>query len=133
MAQILVQAPFSPAEGLLTVARSGILYTERFRVDKETITLRVPIEEGHIPNLHVQVDLVGAAPRTDDRGEVIADVDPRPAYGSGQLNLSIPPLRRTLALEVIEQDEQQTRLRHRSGGRALTVTTERGDVLLRAL
>jgi alpha-2-macroglobulin len=31
VAEILVQSPFSPAEGLLTVTRSGILYTERFR------------------------------------------------------------------------------------------------------
>ena len=31
VAQILVQAPFSPAEGLLTVSRSGLLYTERFQ------------------------------------------------------------------------------------------------------
>jgi uncharacterized protein YfaS (alpha-2-macroglobulin family) len=102
VAQVLVQAPFSPAEGLLTVARSGILYTERFRIgeDEETITLNVPIEEGHIPNLQLQVDLVGAAPRTNEEGEAIAGVPPRPAYASGQLNLSVPPLRRTLALNV---------------------------------
>jgi alpha-2-macroglobulin len=61
MAQILVQSPFSPAEGLLTVSRSGILYTERFRLEEGTVTLNVPIEDGHIPNLHVQVDLTGAA------------------------------------------------------------------------
>jgi alpha-2-macroglobulin len=82
VAEVLVQAPFSPAEGLLTVSRSGILYTERFRIEEDTITLRVPIEEQHIPNLHLQVDLVGAAPRTDDQGEV-ADAPPRPAYASG--------------------------------------------------
>ena len=29
-AQILVQSPFSPAEGMLTVSRSGILYTTAF-------------------------------------------------------------------------------------------------------
>ena len=31
-AKILVQSPFSPAEGLLTVTRSGILYTTRFTI-----------------------------------------------------------------------------------------------------
>ncbi len=41
-AQILVQSPFSPAEGLLTVNRSGILYTQRFRVEDGTATLRSP-------------------------------------------------------------------------------------------
>ena len=62
--------------------------------------LNVPIEEKHIPNLNIQVDLVGAAPRTDDQGEPLANVPPRPAYASGQLNLSIPPLQRTLSLQV---------------------------------
>jgi uncharacterized protein YfaS (alpha-2-macroglobulin family) len=104
VAEILVQAPFSPAEGLLTVSRSGILYTERFRIDEDTATLQVPIEEGHIPNLHLQVDLVGAAPRTDDQGQVVADVPPRPAYASGELNLSIPPLQRTLSLAVTPRE-----------------------------
>ena len=99
-AQILVQSPFSPAEGMLTVSRSGILYATRFRIEDGSITLNVPIEEEHIPNLNIQVDLVGSAPRTDDRGELLANVPPRPAYASGQLNLSIPPLQRTLALQV---------------------------------
>ena len=106
VAEILVQAPFSPAEGLLTVSRSGLLYTERFRIDEDTITLRVPIEEEHIPNLHVQVDLVGAAPRTDDQGEAVAGVPERPAYASGQLNLSVPPLQRTLSLQVTPRDKE---------------------------
>jgi uncharacterized protein YfaS (alpha-2-macroglobulin family) len=100
VAEILVQSPFTPAEGLLTVTRSGILYTERFIIEDGTITLQVPIEERHIPNLNIQVDVVGSAPRTDDTGEAVPEVPPRPAYATGQLNLSIPPLERTLSLEV---------------------------------
>ncbi|MGD2253973.1 MAG: alpha-2-macroglobulin family protein, partial [Anaerolineales bacterium] len=100
VAEILVQSPFTPAEGLLTVSRSGILYTERFEIQDGTATLEVPIEEAHIPNLQIQVDLVGSAPRTDDLGEVLENVPPRPAYARGQLNLSIPPLERTLSLQV---------------------------------
>jgi uncharacterized protein YfaS (alpha-2-macroglobulin family) len=106
VAKILVQAPFSPAEGQLIVSRSGILYTERFVMEEDTITLDVPIDEAHIPNLHVQVDLVGASPRTDDEGEMIEDIAPRPAYAIGQLNLSIPPLERTLSLEVIPSETE---------------------------
>ncbi len=106
VAEILVQSPFSPAEGLLTVSRSGLLYTERFRIEVDTITLQVPIEETQIPNLHVQVDLVGAAPRTDDQGEPVAGVPPRPAYASGQLNLSVPPLQRTLSLAVTPREKE---------------------------
>ncbi len=106
MAQILVQSPFSPAEGLLTVSRSGILYTERFRIEDGTATLNVPIEDKHIPNLHVQVDLVGSAPRTDDQGEPVEGVPPRPAYATGELSLSIPPLQRTLSLQVTPRDKE---------------------------
>jgi uncharacterized protein YfaS (alpha-2-macroglobulin family) len=99
-ARILVQAPFSPAEGLLTVSRSGVLNTERFEMDEDSLTIEVPIEDEHIPNLHVQVDLVGSASRFDDEGEVVEDIPPRPAYASGQLQLSIPPTQRTLSLKV---------------------------------
>ena len=59
-ASILVQSPFSPAEGLLTVSRSGMLYTERFQITDSTTTLEIPIEDAHIPNLNVKVDLTGA-------------------------------------------------------------------------
>jgi hypothetical protein len=106
VAQVLVQSPFSPAEGLLTVSRSGVLYTERFRMAEGTTTLQVPIEDRHIPNLHVQVDLVGAAPRTDDQGTAIEDAPPRPAYATGQLTLSVPPLQRTLSLQVTPREKE---------------------------
>ena len=72
-AQILVQSPFSPAEGLLTVSRSGILYTARFQIEDGSTTLSVPIEENYIPNLNIQVDLVGSAARTDDAGQPLSD------------------------------------------------------------
>lgn len=96
VAEILVQAPFSPAQGLLTISRSGLVRSERFQMNGDATTLRVPIEEGYIPNVSIQVDLVGAAPRTADDGSPLADVAPRPAYASGQLNLDIPPMQRTL-------------------------------------
>jgi uncharacterized protein YfaS (alpha-2-macroglobulin family) len=99
-AEILVQPPFTPAEGLLTVSRSGILYTERFMIEADTITLKVPIKDKYTPNLNIQVDVVGTAPRLDDQGESLDDVPPRPAYAVGTLNLSIPPMQRTLNLEL---------------------------------
>jgi uncharacterized protein YfaS (alpha-2-macroglobulin family) len=100
IARILVQSPFTPAEGMLTIARSGILSTERFLIEDGTITLEVPIEEAHLPNLQIQVDLMGSAPRLDDEGEAVEGVPPRPAYAVGQLTLNIPPLQRTLSLEL---------------------------------
>jgi uncharacterized protein YfaS (alpha-2-macroglobulin family) len=44
VAEILAQAPFYPAEAVMTLRRSGIIKTERFRFDGPTHTLRVPIE-----------------------------------------------------------------------------------------
>jgi hypothetical protein len=106
VAQILVQSPFTPAEGLLTVSRSGLLYTQRFQIDEGTITLPVPILEKSIPDINLQVDLVGAAPRLGDDGEVIPGAPARPAYASGQLTLDVPPLQRTLSL-LVEPAEKE--------------------------
>ena len=91
---------------MLTVSRSGILYTQRFSLEDGSVTLSVPIEEKHIPNLNIQVDLVGAAPRTSDQGEPMPDVPPRPAYASGQLDLNIPPLQRNLSLQVTPDQQE---------------------------
>ena len=105
-AQILVQAPFFPAEGLVTVRREGLVSSERFTMEGPTHTLHVPIEERHIPNIHVQVDLVGAAARVDDAGNALSSAPPRPAYARGRLNLSIPPLRRTLRVEAAPRAQE---------------------------
>ncbi len=101
-----MQAPFSPAEGLLTVSRSGMLYNQRFSIEDGTTTLLIPIQESHIPNLEIQVDLVGAALRSDDKGEPLPDAPKRPAYASGSLSLDIPPLLRTLAVQVAPQEQE---------------------------
>ncbi len=103
-AEILVQAPFYPAEGLVTLRRSGIVRSERITMDGPTYTLKVPIQEMLIPNVHVQVDLVGAAARMDDAGKPLPDAPKRPAYATGELLLKVPPLARTLALEVSPRD-----------------------------
>jgi alpha-2-macroglobulin len=100
VAEILVQSPFSPAEGLLTVNRSGLVYTERFKIEDGTTTLKIPIQDSYIPNINIQVDVNGSAPRTDDQGNDLPGVEPRPAYASGTLNLKVPPVQRTLAVQV---------------------------------
>jgi alpha-2-macroglobulin len=104
-AEVLVLAPFAPAEGVVSLRRAGILRTERFRMSGSSHTLRVRIEEGWTPNVHVQVDLVGAAARTTDAGEPDPRLPARPAFAAGTLNLSIPPKQRTLALTVTPRDK----------------------------
>jgi alpha-2-macroglobulin len=102
-AEILVQSPFGPAEGLMTLRRSGILETRRFRVEGTSATLRVPIKEEYLPNVHLRVDVVGAARRRNDLGEEDTKLPLRPALASGELSLSVPALKRELKLEVKPQ------------------------------
>jgi hypothetical protein len=106
VAEVLVQSPFFPAEGVLTLRRTGLVSTERFKMDGPSYTLRIPIKEGYFPNVHVQVDLVGAATRTDDAGQPSEKLPKRPAYASGELNLSIPPLARKLNVQATPRDQK---------------------------
>ncbi len=100
VAEILIQSPFVPASGLITLNRDGIISTEAFSMTESTYTWQVPIVDAHIPNLYVNVELVGAAERTDAAGNPIPDTPARPAYAGGQLNLVVPPLSRTLAISA---------------------------------
>ncbi len=100
VAKILVQSPFSPAEAIVSIRRSGIVSTRSFHMDKASTTIEVPIVEGHVPNLFVQVDLVGAAVRVNDQGEKEPELPRRPAYAMGKLKLSVPPTQRTLEVIV---------------------------------
>lgn len=103
-AEILVQAPFVPAEGLMTVERTGILYTERFTMTGPSTTLKVPIKESYLPNIHVQVDLTGAAERMGTDGKVDPKLPKRPAYAKGTLNLKIPPMTRKLSVKPVPRE-----------------------------
>ena len=103
VAELLVQSPFFPAEGVVTLRRGGLVSTERFSMDGPTYTVRVPIEDSYIPEITVQVDLVGAAARTDDKGNPLVDLPQRPAYAVGSLTLSVPPISRRLSVEAVPQ------------------------------
>ncbi len=74
VAEILVQSPFAPAEGVVTIRRSGLLRTERFTMSGSSHTLRLPLLEAMTPNVYVQVDLVGAAARVDNQGNSLSNL-----------------------------------------------------------
>jgi len=103
-AKFLIQAPFFPAEGLLTVRRSGLVSTQSFRLEEATLALEVPILDEHIPDVTVQVDLVGSAARADDSGEVRDDLPRRVAFATGTLTFKVPPLRRTLDVQAVPRE-----------------------------
>ena len=97
-AELLVLAPFAPAEALLTVRRQGIVRLERFTMKTSSQTLKVKLDEGLVPNAELRVDLVGAAPRENAAGEVDTRLPKRPAYAAGSAPLKILPTSRTLAV-----------------------------------
>jgi len=99
-AELMVQAPFYPAEGIVTWRRSGIVKTERVSLTGPTKVITVPIADAMTPNTFVQVDLVGMADRLDDKGDPDPKLPKRPAYAVGTIDLAVPPKLRTLAVEV---------------------------------
>ena len=105
IAEILVLAPFTPSEGILTLRRDGIVKTERFTINESSVTLKIPLKDEYLPNIIAQVDLVGAAPRVDDKGEVQEKLAKRPAYASGSLNLQISKKTRELTVEAEPVDK----------------------------
>lgn len=99
-AEVLVCAPFSTGEGIYTLNREGRVESQRFTLSNGSYTIKVPIKDAYVPNLHLQVNLVGNQERTNDDGTTNKDLAPRPAYAAGHINLSIPPYERTLKIEV---------------------------------
>ncbi len=97
-AELLVISPFAPAEGVLTLRREGIVKTERFSMKDPSITLKIPLDEKYLPNIHAQVDLVGAAERQNDKGEADPKLSKRPAFASGNINLAISTASRRLTV-----------------------------------
>ncbi len=93
-AELLVQAPFAPASGLVTVTRAGIETVEAFDAPDGSAVVTVPIADDDIPALNVRVDMVGTDERVADDGTPLPDAPPQPAYAAGQIALQIPPGRR---------------------------------------
>lgn len=90
-AEVLVQAPFAPAELVVTTRRNGIASLQRFSAQDGSANLKIPLDEINIPGLQVQVDALGSQPR---EGEM------RPAYASGSIQLAVSNATRQLKVAV---------------------------------
>ena len=101
LAEILVLAPFSPAEGLLTVRRQGIVHIERFTMTTASSAIKIKLDDALVPNAEVRVDLVGSAPRDDAGGTPDPKLPRRPAFASSSAGVKILPVTRTLAVTAI--------------------------------
>lgn len=104
-AEVLVQAPWYPAEGIATINRLGVVSTHRFRLEGPSHTLTIPIQEGYVPNVNVHVELLGKAPRLNADYQPDDSLPPRAAYASGSIDLSIPPLTRELSVQLTPDAE----------------------------
>lgn len=104
-AEVLVQAPFSPAEIVVTKRRNGLAEVERMSLPTGSTTLKIPLKELYIPGLTVQVDAVGSKVRTDANGKELPGKPMSPAYASGTLNLNISNASRKLAVTAEPQSK----------------------------
>lgn len=99
--QVYVQAPFSPAEGLLSLVRGGVREQRRFALEDGSATLSIPIEESMVPGFELRVAVVGQAQRVNSDGTAAGS---RPAAASASLQIEVPPLARTLKVAATPRD-----------------------------
>lgn len=99
-AQVLVQLPFWPARGVLTVRREGIVRTQSVSSDGPTFTVPVRVEEGDVPGLHLQLDVVGTRDGAGQPQPTARGTD----FASGSVTLAVPPGARTLQLVATPAD-----------------------------
>lgn len=100
VAEILVQSPLQQGQAMVTLERHGMVERQMLDLSTGSATLRVPLEEAFMPNLHVVVDAVGQEARTDANGEPVAGAPPRPAQARGSLNLEVSAKSRQLQVDV---------------------------------
>jgi uncharacterized protein YfaS (alpha-2-macroglobulin family) len=103
-AEILVVAPFAPAEGVLTVRRQGIVSLERFTMATTSQAMKVKLDEALVPNAEIHIDLVGQDTRTDDAGNPNDQLPKRPAYASGSIQAKVLPVTRTIDVQANGKD-----------------------------
>lgn len=99
-ATVLVVAPFTPAEGVFTVRRQGVVHLERISLTEPSQTLEVELDDSMVPNVEFAVELVGAAPREGADGEPDPSLPLRPARASGSAKVKVLPSTRTLAVQA---------------------------------
>ncbi|MFH1464042.1 MAG: Ig-like domain-containing protein [Pseudomonadota bacterium] len=103
-AELLLVAPFYPAEALWTLSRDGVMETGRLTLEEASAVLRLPVTEAWVPGVTLEVDVVGSKARTNDRGEPLPEKARRVAEAHGSLTLKVPPRTRTLAVTVTPRE-----------------------------
>ena len=100
VAEVLVQSPFPRAQALVTLERHGLVSQQLLDLSSGSATLKIPLEEAFLPNLHLTVEAVGQEPRSDGQGNKVVGAPPQPAQARGSLNLAISTESRKIQVEV---------------------------------
>ena len=96
VARILVPNPFEHATALVTVERDGVLSSDVVELDGSAPSIRIPIEERHLPNVFVSVVLLsGRSAQPSAGGDVGA-----PSFRAGYVQLPVDAGTRHLSVEV---------------------------------
>jgi alpha-2-macroglobulin len=105
VAQILLRAPFAPAEGLLLIDRAGIVRTTRFLLKEKIQSVAVPLDESLVAGATVRVILAGQEARRNVAGDKDPTLPSQPAHAEGELALKIPPITRSLTVSTKARED----------------------------
>ena len=103
-AQLLIQAPFNNAEGLLLVNHNGLVTEQRFKMQGNSHTLALALKPEWLPNVNLNLSLVGQTVRRTADGQE-TNLPQRPAMASAELNLRISKAERNLTVTVQPQKQ----------------------------
>ena len=103
-AQLLIQAPFNNAEGLLLVNHNGLVTEQRFKMQGNSHTLALALKPEWLPNVNLNLSLVGQTVRRTADGQE-THLPQRPAMASAELNLRISKAERNLTVTVQPQKQ----------------------------
>ena len=99
-AELLVLAPFAEGHGRLTLERPLGVETISFVINDGSAVIDVVLGDLDAPDLAMQVDIAGIAPRLADDGTEDPALPPRPAFASANLTLPVTPVGQRLDVEA---------------------------------
>ena len=106
MAELLVVSPFAAGEGLLTISHDRMVDQIRFTVAGGSAVVELPIDAAWVPNVNLSAEVVGTAPRLGDDGKPLDGAPARPAFAVGAIDLSVPPVAKTLDVTATPKDSE---------------------------
>ncbi|HNC47215.1 MAG TPA: hypothetical protein PLU80_23785, partial [Acidobacteriota bacterium] len=105
-AHILVNSPFLPAQGVMTLERDGIITYHPIELNESSQVLHVPLEDNFIPAIRVSVYLSGEIVRADEDGTELPQLPKCPVSGTGSIQIPVSLRSRTLSVTAKPRVDQ---------------------------